>query len=626
MIRPAGILVGAASIVGPGPAAFSLLSAIRAGHSSDDWAERVRFGAAPDEFERAVSAWKKKGVIPNDVWQLLEPFFKSQSFSLAGQWNTDFLDELFASLSEALFEQRTVKEWLEEADTIFRRFGAAMNRPWLYDGPEPKPHYADMVFRTNQSSFNAAGTYAETFSRKWIQAAPFWLYSAINDDRTREEHAALDGRVFRKDDSTARLLLPPASWNCFPGDAPVSGRFSAGFKAWYDGELVELVTRRGHRLTVTRNHPVLTSGGFVLAHDIKEGDRLVCYEGRGEDGLDAGRAHEAVSLVPGTNQRPLLHGDDHVQDRPASIEEVFEALRLMGGGLVRPLAPDDFYGDAVFGKGEVEVVATSRELLDRIGATRAKGVADLGLPVVDEQDATVPGGSGLHESVEGSLPSGDGSPSGPALALDGSSIRLERGPLDPLGLALPSDSDTEFGERSAERRSADAALVGEALQGLAGDVPAGEVGQPGDGLAVALPGPGERFALRPLYHSVRREGLEDTNPRDAEGFAQGVNGVPGGVALDEVVLVNRSAFHGHVFDLQSPYGWILSGGIFTSNCRCQSIELDEQDVEDGGYHVSKGADIPPEDFPPPEWRTDRVEALVPSFLRDADLEPKEDVN
>lgn len=214
MITPAGILIGAASIVGPARASVSLLSAIRAGKTSDDWAEAVRFASPVGALEKAIAEWKKRGVVSNDLWSLLEPYVKSQSFSLAGQWNTDFLDELLNSLSDALLNQVPVKDWLKEADTIFAKFGASENRPRLYDGPFPKPHYADMVFRTNQSTFQAAGTYAEIFSRKWMAVAPYWLYSGIMDNRIRPEHKALDGRVFRKDDARARRLLPPSSWKC----------------------------------------------------------------------------------------------------------------------------------------------------------------------------------------------------------------------------------------------------------------------------------------------------------------------------------------------------------------------------------------------------------------------------
>jgi hypothetical protein len=52
------------------------------------------------------------------------------------------------------------------------------------------------------------------FSRTWIGLAPFWLYDAVNDSRTRPAHAALDGKVFRKDDTSARRLLPPSEHNC----------------------------------------------------------------------------------------------------------------------------------------------------------------------------------------------------------------------------------------------------------------------------------------------------------------------------------------------------------------------------------------------------------------------------
>lgn len=626
MIRPPDVLLGAAALVGSGPASFSLLSAIRAGYSSDDWAERVSFGSLPDSLERAIDAWKKKGVVSNDVWALLEPFFKSRAFSLAGQWNTDFLAELFDSLSKALFDQRTVKEWLEEADWIFGRFGAAGNKPRLFDGPSPKPHYADMVFRTNQGQFQAAGTYAETFSRRWLAAAPFWLYSAINDDRTREEHAYLDGRVFRKDDAKARMLLPPSSWNCFPGDALVSGRFSVGFKAWYDGEMVELVTRRGHRLTVTRNHPVLTPSGFVLAHDVKEGDRLVCHEVRGEDRLHADRAHEAVTCIPGTNQRPLLRGNDHIQDRPAVIEEVFESLRLMGGSLVRPSRPDDLYGDALFGEGEIEVVATDRELLDRIGASRSERVSDLALSLMHEEHATVSGGRGLDEPLTGGLPAGDGGPRRGALALNGSAVCLERGPLHALGIAPTAEGDTGLGERVPERAPGEATLVGQRLQGLSSVVPLGEPREAGDVGAISAISDDESLTPGTTPDAVGVEDLSNAHGRGAKHAADSERRLPGEITTDDVVLIKRFGFRGHVFDLQSPYGWILSGGIFTSNCRCQSIELDAEDVKDGGYRVSRGSEIPDEAFPPEGWRTDRVAALVPSFLRDVDLDPKEDVN
>lgn len=39
--------------------------------------------------------------------------------------------------------------------------------------------------------------------------------------------------------------------------------------------------------------------------------------------------------------------------------------------------------------------------------------------------------------------------------------------------------------------------------------------------------------------------------------------------MDDVVKVRRFDWSGHVYDLQSTKGWLLSSGIVTSNCRCR---------------------------------------------------------
>lgn len=41
-----------------------------------------------------------------------------------------------------------------------------------------------------------------------------WIYKTQEDERVREEHVALDGRVFRIDDPAAAKILPPIDWGC----------------------------------------------------------------------------------------------------------------------------------------------------------------------------------------------------------------------------------------------------------------------------------------------------------------------------------------------------------------------------------------------------------------------------
>jgi uncharacterized protein with gpF-like domain len=43
---------------------------------------------------------------------------------------------------------------------------------------------------------------------------PFWQYIAVNDSRTRPDHSAMHGRIFRWDDPIWESLYPPNGWGC----------------------------------------------------------------------------------------------------------------------------------------------------------------------------------------------------------------------------------------------------------------------------------------------------------------------------------------------------------------------------------------------------------------------------
>lgn len=44
--------------------------------------------------------------------------------------------------------------------------------------------------------------------------APYWKFVTVGDDRVRDSHRALDGKIFRKDDSEAWRFLPPLGFKC----------------------------------------------------------------------------------------------------------------------------------------------------------------------------------------------------------------------------------------------------------------------------------------------------------------------------------------------------------------------------------------------------------------------------
>jgi hypothetical protein len=56
----------------------------------------------------------------------------------------------------------------------------------------------------------------------------------------------------------------------------------------------------------------------------------------------------------------------------------------------------------------------------------------------------------------------------------------------------------------------------------------------------------------------------------------------GYIAPDDIVEIRDVEFSGHVFDVESVDGWILAGGIVTSNCRCTLVYYTETPEEAQG--------------------------------------------
>ena len=62
------------------------------------------------------------------------------------------------------------------------------------------------------NSAYAVGRYREQMEN--ADVAPYLQYVAIMDNRTRPEHSAMNGKVFRYDDPIWNTMYPPNGWNC----------------------------------------------------------------------------------------------------------------------------------------------------------------------------------------------------------------------------------------------------------------------------------------------------------------------------------------------------------------------------------------------------------------------------
>lgn len=128
-----------------------------------------------------------------------------------------------------------------------------------------------------------------------------------------------------------RADLMPMHHNCFPAWVPVmspTGVRAADTRE-YRGIIVDVQAKSGGRFSVTPNHPILTTNGWVKAGLLKVGDSLLRYRS------DAPRV---FSDTP----------DD--KNCKAPIGEVFHTLSKAAGTVSTsvPVSSEDFHGDGIF--------------------------------------------------------------------------------------------------------------------------------------------------------------------------------------------------------------------------------------------------------------------------------------
>lgn len=160
-----------------------------------------------------------------------------------------------------------------------------------------------------------------------------YRWSASGDERVRSRHQELDGKVFRYDDppvinNQGDRGNPGDDYQCFVPSTPVRGRFIAGIRSYYSGTIVIIQTRTGAVLTVTCNHPVLTSHGWVAARLLSVGDQVLRYTGTAES-TTAEAAYEALARAGGTYQVNLK--SKHIHGDGASVRGESEIVRLLAG-------------------------------------------------------------------------------------------------------------------------------------------------------------------------------------------------------------------------------------------------------------------------------------------------------
>lgn len=329
--------------------------------------------------------------------------------------------------------------------------------------------------------------------------------------------------------------LAPIHESCVAGSTLVAGSSVRQFtRRWYDGEIVILRTAQGNELTVTPNHPILTTRGWVAAGSLNEGD----------DVIRRGSGHRPVSGVP----------DEY--EVPAPVEDRFRAAGMLG--LVHvPFASEDFHGDR--GDGEVDVVAPDGALWGRGQRGVPKPTEHVPLPVGVEGGVGLPGLCGRHQRSLGTFRTTDGLMRGGRQC--GALIGAERSHPGFRDLAHAADLDVRFIENTANRRSGYPKVVSDGRDRLTSSVTV-------DDLLVGKfnpAGPTAATWLDPTLTEMPNNRRVGTDPDSGRRL---LCRLAREVEVDRLVDCRLTVWTGHVYNLRTDNGWYDANGIVTHNCGC----------------------------------------------------------
>lgn len=406
--------------------------------------------------------------------------------------------------------------------------------------------YQDAVVRVTESNVeavirtavNEVGSAAQQAIYEF-EADPDWLgpeglvWTALLDSRVCPICLALDGKRFPPD---YRKVSPHL--NCVLGDTPIEGGIlAAGMRSVYSGKVVTIRTHGDRMLSVTENHPVLTSNGWKPAKSLQEGDQLVCRV-----------AEREATVYPDLNQSPV------------TAEQLFallsEQATVKWGGV--PATTMDFHGDGTGMNGNVNIAGVNWELLLYGKTICAEHLRHALFVAADSALTPVEGLSALdalllamHATASGFIGSRD---------LANTLLRGHLTPLESLRLALRARRDPRFDEPMANAATSNAKVVRDLVLTHTGAIHA-------DDVAVV-----QNKAVRTELDARTQQAVADALNPDIKLLGDLVNAQPAQIELDDVISVNiDTRRHVPVYDFSTLSGAYFASGILTHNCRCAVI-------------------------------------------------------
>jgi HK97 family phage portal protein len=477
-----------------------------------------------------------------------------------------FAEEAIVLKEKSMIADTTIKKLIGQVEEgIENAWTVSQLQQAIVDTGVFSPERSLMLSRTITGTAGSIGQYVSAKDtgathKKWINSG--FEVRDLHIARAGEPAVKINERFSAKAGASLGpmypldLCLKPADRvNCFLPGTKIEGKFIKAMKSSYHGKAVEIVTVGGSVLRVTGKHPIFTEKGFVPADSIKNRDNLLACE-RDIKGPISGRN---LSLLSSS-----FPADKN--NSPADIEQIFSAFFDIGFNELRGGSAADFHGDGQFVKGDIEIVGANRPLLVDNKSIVPKICGEIILKFKDfilNFECCVSSGNFPSNRVDISL---SGLPSSGALTLDQLSVFFKRFPFDEFCFRPSSEIDTVVPKDSVNRPPRNVEHFGKGLDAFAtfikGDNPFGVTLD----VFVSHIDAGRSFFDFSIVKDFVKGRLIDVGI--TENFRDRHSGK---IRVDNVNSVNHFDYSDFVYDVETPYGWLVANGLIVSNCRCSTL-------------------------------------------------------
>lgn len=167
----------------------------------------------------AIDYFRAKGFKPSFAWQDVWQAEHARAFTVAKALQVDVLEDIRGAVDRALADGTTFAQFRAELEPLLQAKGwwGRQRQVDPLTGEEKlvqlgSPRRLKTIFDVNLRTSYAAGRWDQIQRTKRLR--PYLRYVAVDDDRTRPEHAAWHGTILPVDDDWWSTHYPPNGWNC----------------------------------------------------------------------------------------------------------------------------------------------------------------------------------------------------------------------------------------------------------------------------------------------------------------------------------------------------------------------------------------------------------------------------